>query len=141
MHMKIADEFQKELRPIASLISKSEKVRQKLAPGTWQYTMLQENQESLRIASALMAKEADNTARPTRNDLQAALRAFASMISKARKAQAKFPSGTSQHTLLQNRLKAFNMAKALIKLELETGLGCHSVRSASDTDRSATALL
>jgi len=35
--------FGEVLRPIASLISKSEKAQQKLAAGTWQYKMLQDN--------------------------------------------------------------------------------------------------
>jgi hypothetical protein len=43
--------------PIASLIAKSEKARQKLASGTWQHTMLGENLDALRIA-ALRAGQA-----------------------------------------------------------------------------------
>ena len=112
------DELQEALRPIASLISKSEKAQQKLAPGTWQHTMLQDNLKALHIASALMNKEADDTHRFARDDLQEALRAFASMISKTGKSQAQFSPGTSQHTLQRNRLKALRIAEALIKVEL-----------------------
>jgi hypothetical protein len=114
-------ELQEALRPITSLISKSEKAKQKLAPGTWQHTMLRANLKALHIASALMNKEIDNTASFTRNDLQDALRAFASMISKTNKAQAKFTPGTSQHTLQANRLKALQTAEALIKAEFGKG--------------------
>ncbi|HET9910727.1 MAG TPA: hypothetical protein VFQ13_02495 [Anaerolineales bacterium] len=115
------DELQEARRPIASLISKSEKAQQKLASGTWQHTMLRDNLKALQIASALMNKETTDTDNFTRDDLQEALRAFASMISKTEKAQAKFSPGTSQHTLQRNRLKALRIADAVIKLELDKG--------------------
>ena len=115
------DELQEALRPIASLISKSEKAQQKLAPGTWQHTMLRDNLKALHIASALMNKASHDTDSFTRDDLQEALRAFASMISKTDKAQAKFTPGTSQHTLQRNRLQALRLAEALIKVELDKG--------------------
>lgn len=115
------DELQEARRPIASLISKSEKAQQKLAPGTWQHTMLRDNLEALHIASVLMNKETNDTDNFTRDDLQEALRAVASMISKTEKAQAKFSLGTSQHTLQRNRLKALRIAEALIKVELDKG--------------------
>jgi len=109
------DDMKEALRPIASLISKSAKAQQKLSPGTWQHIMLRDNLKALRIASTLMNKETDDTASFTREDLQEALHAFASMISKTHKAKAKFTSGTSQHTLQANRLKALQTAEALIK--------------------------
>ena len=115
------DELQEARRPIASLISKSEKAQQKLAPGTWQHTMLQDNLKALQIASALMNKETTDTDNLTQDDLQEALRAFASMISKTKKAEAKFSPGTSQHTLQRNRLKTLRIAEALIKMELDKG--------------------
>ena len=112
-------ELQEALRPIVSLISKSEKAQQKLASGTWQHTMLRDNLKALHIASALMNKETGDTDSVTRDDLQEALRAFASMISKTEKAQAKFSQGTSQHTLQRNRLKALRIAEERIKVESE----------------------
>jgi len=113
------DELQEALRAIVSLISKSEKAQRKLAPGTWQHTMLQENIKALHIASALMNKEIDDSDSFTRDDLKEAQRAFTSMISKTEKSQAKFSPGTSQHALQQNRLKALNIAEALIKVDLD----------------------
>ncbi len=115
------DKLQEARRPLASLISKSEKAQQKLAPETWQHRMLQDNLKALHIASALMNKETTDMDHFTRGDLQKARRAFASMISKTEKAQAKFSSETSQHTLQRNRLKALRIAEALIKLELDNG--------------------
>lgn len=114
-------EFQEALRPIASLISKSEKAQQKLAPGTWQYTMLRDNLNALHMASALLTGDTDGTRGLTGDDCQEALCAFASMIDKTDKAQAKFTPGTPQHTLLRNRLKALKIAEALIKVELNRG--------------------
>lgn len=104
-------EWSEALRPIASLISKSEKAQQRVAPGTWQHTMLQNNLTALRLASALMSNEAA----PTRDEIQVALPAFASMISKTEQAQGKFAPGTSQHTLLHNRLHALRLADSMIK--------------------------
>ena len=105
-------------KPIASLISKSEKAQQKLAPGTWQHTMLRDNLKALHIASVLMNRKADDTGNLIKDDLREALRAFASMASKTEKAQAKFSPGTSQHTLQRNRLKALRIAGSLIRVEL-----------------------
>lgn len=47
-------------------------------------------------------------------ELTEALRTINSIIHKCEKAQEKFPEGNSQHTLLQNRLKAMYISKALI---------------------------
>jgi hypothetical protein len=54
----------------------------------------------------------------TKEDLEEALRAIASTISKCEKVQPKLKQGTSQHTLLVRRIKALNIASALIKREL-----------------------
>lgn len=116
-----ANELQEALRPIASLIGKSEKAQQKLAPGTWQHTMLEDNLKALRIASALMTEKVHTADDFTRDDLREALRAFASMIGRTEKALAKFSPGTSQHTLQQNRLKALRVAEAMTKAELDAG--------------------
>lgn len=50
----------------------------------------------------------------TKEELKEALRAVSSIIGKCEKAQEKFKEGTSQHTLLKNRLKAMYIAKTLI---------------------------
>lgn len=42
--------------PIASLISKSEKTKGKLAPGSWQYTMVEENLKALYLALPLVER-------------------------------------------------------------------------------------
>ena len=50
----------------------------------------------------------------TTEDLVEALRVVSSTISKCEKMQLKFAEGTSQHTLLKNRIKAMYISKSLI---------------------------
>jgi hypothetical protein len=53
----------------------------------------------------------------TREELLEALRVVSSTISKCEKMQLKFRDGTSQHTLLKNRIKAMYISKSLIAYE------------------------
>ncbi len=108
------EELKEALRPIASLISKSEKAQQKLVPGTWQHKMLQDNLKALYIATKLMNSETVNTDKIMQEDLRGAIRALDSMISRSEKAQTKFSPGTSQHTLQRNRINALRMASEWI---------------------------
>ena len=50
-------------------------------------------------------------------ELEKALRIVTSTISKCEKMQLKFAEGTSQHTLLKNRIKAMYISKSLISDE------------------------
>lgn len=50
----------------------------------------------------------------TRDELSDALQVIISTISKCEKMQPKFAEGTSQHTLLKNRIKAMYISRALI---------------------------
>lgn len=54
----------------------------------------------------------------TKEELEEALRAIASTISKCEKVQPKLKQGASQHTLLIRRIKAFQIASVLIEKEL-----------------------
>jgi len=54
----------------------------------------------------------------TKEELEEALRAIASTISKCEKVLPKLKQGTSQHTLLIRRIKALQIASTLIKREL-----------------------
>ena len=54
----------------------------------------------------------------TKEELKEALRAIASTISKCEKVQPKLKAGTPQHTLLVRRIKALQIAVALIEKEL-----------------------
>ena len=110
-----ADEIREALRPIASLIGKSEKAQGKLAPETWQHAMLRDNLLALRISSALMDPEKAGADRFAPDDFKQALPALVSMIGRTEKAHEKFAAGTSQHSLLRNRLKALRIAEALVQ--------------------------
>lgn len=111
-----ADELRDARHPLASLLSKAERAQQKVAPGTWQHTMLRDSVNALRLALAIMGGESPVAAAFTRADRQKALRALASVVGRAGK--PKFAPGTSQHTLQQNRLRALRVAEALISKEL-----------------------
>lgn len=50
-------------------------------------------------------------------ELDSALQLISSTISKCEKMQVKFAEGTSQHSLLKNRIKALYISKALIRNE------------------------
>lgn len=50
-------ELEKAVAPIESLLGKSQKARQKLKQGSWQYVMLSENIAALDIALPLIKKE------------------------------------------------------------------------------------
>jgi hypothetical protein len=50
----------------------------------------------------------------TREELAEALQVISSTISNCKKMQPKFAEGTSQHSLLKNRLKALYISKLLI---------------------------
>lgn len=113
------DERREALRPIASLIGKSEKALQKLKPGTWQHAMLRDNLAALRLGTALLNAEAGAAAGFARDELQKALRAYASMASRTEKALAKFAPGTSPHSLSRNRLQALRRAEALVAARLD----------------------
>lgn len=112
-----ADDLEAARPPIASLLSKSEKAQQKLKPGTWQHTMLDDNIRALRIAWAFLDNTADVS---THDDLRAARKAIASMIERTQSAGSKFAPGTSQHTLQKNRLHALRVAEALVAAEMDT---------------------
>lgn len=53
----------------------------------------------------------------TREELREALRVVSSTISNCEKIQPKFNEGTSQNTLLKNRIKALYISKSLITEE------------------------
>lgn len=59
MSKRAPDDRQAVIRPIASLISKSEKAQQKLTPGTWQHTMLRENLRALHLAFGWLSGQVD----------------------------------------------------------------------------------
>lgn len=61
--------------------------------------------------------ETINMYKYTEQELAEALRVVASTIVNCENLQPKFAAGTSQHTLLKNRLKAMVISKALLSAE------------------------
>lgn len=118
MHNFTENELQEALGQITSLISKSEKSQQKIAPETWQYKMLRDNLKALRHAAVLITGDTHNKDKFTQDDLHETLRSISSIISKVEKTLLKFLPGTSHHTLQQNRLNALHIAEKLIKEEM-----------------------
>ena len=55
----------------------------------------------------------------SQNELDITVRFISSTISKCEKMQLKFSEGTSQHSLLKNRIKALYISKDFIENELE----------------------
>ena len=55
----------------------------------------------------------------TNEELTEALREIALTISKCEKMQGKFAEGTSQYSLLRNRIKAMDISKVLIEDQLD----------------------
>ena len=55
----------------------------------------------------------------SRDEFSDALQVVSSTISKCEKIQPKFPEGTSQYTLLKNRIKAMYISRALITEDRE----------------------
>lgn len=54
----------------------------------------------------------------SQEELEEALRALDSTIQKCKKVQPKLKEGSSQHTLLVRRIKAFTISSDLIKREI-----------------------
>jgi hypothetical protein len=107
------------LVPIFSLITKSEKAQQKLSPGTWQHSMLRDNLQALRIAHSLLHSGDLEVSDLSLEELQSALGALASVIQRSEEALTKFAPGTSQNSLLTNRIRALNVAASLIRARLD----------------------
>ena len=57
----------------------------------------------------------------TKEELEAALGAIASTVVKIEKVRAKPTLGSSQRTLIERRLKAFQIATELIRAKLREG--------------------
>lgn len=106
-----------------SMISKSEKAREKFEFGTSHHTLQTNRIKALQIASALMTKELSGSRTIesyTKNDIQKALNPISSLISKSEKAQTKLEKGTWQHSMLANNLDALYIAFGLVAIRIKT---------------------
>lgn len=118
-------EFEEALRAIASMISRTGKV--KFVQGTSQYTLQKNRLKALSIASSLIFKklaESNDMDCYTEEDLKNALAPIASLISKSEKALKNLTQDTWQYAMLCNNLKALYIASPLLAKALsETDSG------------------
>ena len=116
------DEYEKALRDIASMISRTDKVKEKLKEGSPQASLTRNRRRALVIASALITKELGGAIEEAfeKEDLEKALPPILSTIGKCEKVRVKLKEGTPQLTLTRNMLKALYLSEALLRRELAT---------------------
>ncbi len=117
-------EQDESLRSIADMIARSENAQVKFTPGTSQHTLQRNRIHALRVAAALIRREAaggSGAMAYTKNDQEKARAPLTSLISKSEKARQKIAPGTWQHNMLIGNLAALHWAEALLSKALETG--------------------
>jgi molybdopterin-binding protein len=77
--------------------------------------------------------------RYTREEIDEALQVISSVISRCEKAQLKFAEGTSQHTLLKNRINALYISKSL--LTDENVMGTYTKKELLEALRPVTSII
>lgn len=117
MNAKQSKDGQDTLRPLASLLSKSEKALGKLLPGTWQHAMLARNARALKLACALMGAGDEGLGAVGPETCMEASHALADMARRTKESRRNFSPRTAQHTLQDNRLKALRLALKAVREE------------------------
>ncbi|MDD4311172.1 MAG: hypothetical protein PHW41_01675 [Eubacteriales bacterium] len=113
-------ELSEAARAIGSTRMKSEKVMLKLKEGTAQYRFTARGLAAYSLALQLIAREQEDSAEEvsfSRESLDQAIEAFASVSARVESILPKFAAGTPQHTLAVRRLRAFEIARELIRRE------------------------
>lgn len=111
------EELQEALQIVSSVISRCEKAQQKFAEGTSSYTLLKNRIKAMYISKSLITDE-NVMGKYTKEELIESLPPVSSIISKCEKAQLKFAEGASHHTQFKNMIKAMNISKSLITVEI-----------------------
>ncbi|MHC1786480.1 MAG: N-acetyltransferase family protein [Christensenellales bacterium] len=88
--------------------------------GLWRSTLLMEN-NSLAGETSGFATAPDKTADYAKKELDEALKAISSIISKCEKVQPKLRPGSAQASLLKHRIKALRISGSLIRTALGEG--------------------
>ncbi|QJC50142.1 hypothetical protein HGI30_05460 [Paenibacillus albicereus] len=128
-----AHEGDEAMRALASVLSKSEKAREKLKRGSSSEAAISREINAYRIALDLIARarqaepapdaeaqaEQASAAGHTKAELEDALSALQAVIAKIEKAQPRLKPGTSSHTLTERRQKALRSAVECLNMELE----------------------
>lgn len=114
------EDLEKALPTIHSMITRSEKTRQKFAEGTSQASLARNRIKALQIAAALITREleGDHSAPDfTKEDFEKALAPITSTIRKCEKARETLKEGTPQSNLARKMLHALYLSLALITRE------------------------
>ena len=114
-----AEDMLAVLRPIESLLHKSEKALEKLAEGTWQHAMLRDNVRAMRLSCTLLTGGVGAAEAFDRAELAHAQGALFDMLRRSEQAQRKFAEGTAQFTLQRNRIHALCVAESLVAEAVE----------------------
>jgi hypothetical protein len=110
-------ELREAARAIASTRMKSEKAIVKLKDGSAQQRLTARGVAACSLSLALIARELGETPEQTHftnESLKQAAEAFAFAIARVNSVLPKFAAGTPQHTLAVRRIRAFEIAVALI---------------------------
>ena len=122
MHSFSETELREAARAIASTQMKSEKAIGKLKVGSAQHSLTARGIAAYTLALALIARalgEAQAETSFSNDALQQANEAFAFATERVSSILPKFAAGTPQHTLAIRRVRAFEIAIALIREENE----------------------
>ncbi|APV43429.1 hypothetical protein Dform_00064 [Dehalogenimonas formicexedens] len=117
-------ELESAQKAILSAIRKSEKVQATLSlqepSPTPQLTMVSQRLKVLQLALSLITRvgSGNTTGIYSKEDLIGASTTLTGLIRQIEKVMPKFKQGTSQHTLAVRRIRAFEIASALIDREL-----------------------
>jgi len=113
-------ELREAARAIASTQMKSEKAILKLKEGSAQQRLTARGIAAYSLALKLISRELGEPHEPimcTKESLEQALEAFEFAATRVESILPKFAAGTPQHKLAIRRLRAFEIAQALIRLE------------------------
>ncbi len=117
-------ELEAALKAVLSTIHKSERVQATLSakqpPRTAQLKAGAQKLKALRIAADLIEREmeAGITVHYALTDLEDAIQTTLSFIRQIEKVKPNFAEGTPQHTLAVRRIRAFEIAVALMEREM-----------------------
>jgi hypothetical protein len=116
------DDLDAAFRAIASIIGKTEKAGARFAPGTSQHTLQKNRLLALKIAASLVSRELSKTRDETHptTDFEKARAPLASLISKSEKSRQKLAPGTWQYAMLNDNLKALDLASQLLNKALHS---------------------
>ncbi|MDF2947134.1 MAG: hypothetical protein K0S51_1813 [Bacillales bacterium] len=111
------EELVEALEVVSSTIIKCEKMQPKFADGTSQHTLLKNRIKALYVSKLLISSE-NISETYTKDELIESIAPISSIISKCEKGQLKFDGGTTHYKRFEKIIKAMNISKSLLTIEL-----------------------